>query len=172
MEFRFRESSDLASTANRLEAVLRLTAKGMLDNRISQEVFMSEITRIRKLSADLNQAIAVLDEWTNGKCGYEASVAPAKADRPDIPITGNALESFDNLSKMKARLGEEGFVNKLVSEMTKWPNLSKDLISLMAWNDHNSAWYLNQKEIAERMTIDDEPITPERVAESLSSMVE
>lgn len=132
-----------------------------------------KLTSGRVSSEILGEKILALEHHVVGlKVGIEELEKYVTSGGPDIPGSGNAQAFFANLSKMKARLGEEGFITKLISEMAKWPGVAKDLISLMAWNDHNSGWHLNREEIAESMTLDGEPITAEMIAESLSSMVE
>jgi hypothetical protein len=158
-DYRFKESGEIAFLAKKLEAALRKAAGSHSDGKFSREVFLEAVASLKSNINRLGEDVGHLESYV-GSGG------------PDIPTSSNAHQFFENLSEMKKRLGEQEFIEKLITEMTRWPGVVKDLIYLMAWNDHNSDWYLNTKEIAESMTLDGEPITSRMVAESLSSMVE
>lgn len=83
----------------------------------------------------------------------------------------SGLGWWDAMSALRRKVGPERFRAWIIEETTPWVGRVK-VIEELAWNDHNSEWFLNYDKIIEtRMLDEDTPASPEIVTYSLEMMI-
>lgn len=103
-----------------------------------------------------------------GTLNLDPAVRAAHRDLMDL----SGLAWWDAMANIYRDVGPDRFRAWIVEETTPWVVRVK-VIEMLAWNDHNSEWYLNLDRILRTRMIDsDTRVTPELVAESLDAMIE
>jgi len=83
----------------------------------------------------------------------------------------NAVAWWDMMLALRNHLGERTFVAWLTTRLKGWEMRAK-VINALAWNDHNSDWFLFREQILKTRKFEDgEPVTPESVAQAVARML-
>lgn len=83
----------------------------------------------------------------------------------------NGHTQFAELAAKYKELGSLGFKNWLSRRLAGSKSEQTRIINLMAWNDHNSDWYLFREEVLAKGTINGETITVGDIAGSMATMI-
>lgn len=90
-------------------------------------------------------------------------------DRREQYMTLNAHAWYDYMNGLIKEMGREPFEKWLMEQVRGWKGREK-AIDMMAWNDHNSTWFLDYSNIMKTKRIEGDPITADMVFDSLMTM--
>lgn len=110
----------------------------------------------------------MLEEWKGeNRPPVEKKLQSIEAHREFMTLNAHAW--FDFMNDLVKKMGRPAFEKWLKEQVRGWKGREK-AIDMMAWNDHNSTWFLDYKNIMKTKKIEGDPINADMVFDSLMTM--